>query len=119
MNLPELENNLNILQSLPNKPTLSAEDLKEEFDKAPNIIKDYINNTLLQAIENLIQNSINSSKTSLENSLTSTSTTKGLTAAMGKKLNDEKQKNISYGTAIPTEGVNGDIYLQYFDEQEE
>ena len=42
MNLPELENNLNKLESLPNKPTLSAEDLKEEFDKAPNIIKDYI-----------------------------------------------------------------------------
>lgn len=115
--LPELEDNLNILQSLPNKPTLSAENLKKEFDKAPNIIKEYINNTLLEAIETLVTNSISSAKTSIENNLESTSITKALSAAMGKKLNEEKQNLIKSGTSEPTGGNNGDIYLQYFEEE--
>lgn len=114
MSLPELEDNLNILQSLPNKPTLSADDLKAAFDKAPNKIKEYINNELLSAIEKLIDDSISTSKTSVENSLSSTSQTKALSAAMGKKLNDEKQKLIKSGTSTPTGGSHGDIYLQYF-----
>lgn len=116
MSLPELDDNLNILQSLPNKPTLSAEDLKEEFDKAPNLIKNYINNVLLEAIETLVTSSINAAKTSVENNLTSTSITKALSAAMGKKLNEEKQNLIKSGSSEPTGGSNGDIYLQYFEE---
>lgn len=41
-------------------------------------------------------------KTVINNTLTSTSTVEALSAAMGKKLNDEKQKNISYGTSTPS-----------------
>lgn len=40
-------------------------------------------------------------KTIINNTLTSTSSEEALSAAMGKKLNDEKQKNISYGSAVP------------------
>ena len=43
-------------------------------------------------------------KTVINNTLTSTSTVEALSAAMGKKLNDEKQKNISYGTSTPSRG---------------
>lgn len=53
-------------------------------------------------------------KTVINNTLTSSSTTEALSAAMGKKLNDEKQNNISFGTSTPSGGVNGDIYIQYF-----
>lgn len=52
--------------------------------------------------------------TEIENSLTSSDISKALSAAMGKKLNEEKQKLIRYGTDVPTEGENGDIYIQYF-----
>ena len=38
----------------------------------------------------------------VNNTLTSTSTTEALSAAMGKKLNDEKQKKVKYGTAAPS-----------------
>lgn len=55
-------------------------------------------------------------KTIINNTLTSNSTTEALSAAMGKKLNDEKQNLINSGTTIPTGGNNGDIYIQYFDE---
>lgn len=43
-------------------------------------------------------------KTVINNTLTSASTVEALSAAMGKKLNDEKQKNISYGTSTPSRG---------------
>ena len=56
-------------------------------------------------------------KTTIENVLTSSSTTNGLSAAQGKALKalvDGKQKSISKGTATPSGGSNGDIYIQYF-----
>ena len=53
-------------------------------------------------------------KTIINNTLASTSATEALSAAMGKKLNDEKQKLIKSGTSTPTGGSHGDIYLQYF-----
>lgn len=53
-------------------------------------------------------------KTVINNTLTSTSIDEALSAAMGKKLNDEKQKKISYGTDVPTGGVDGDLYDQIF-----
>ena len=53
-------------------------------------------------------------KTAINNTLTSTSTDEALSAAMGKKLNDEKQKKISFGTDVPTGGVDGDLYDQIF-----
>lgn len=59
----------------------------------------------------------NANKTTIENVLTSTSTANALSAAQGKILKgfiDEKQKNISKGTATPSGGSNGDIYIQYF-----
>lgn len=53
-------------------------------------------------------------KTVVNNTLTSTSTSEALSAAMGKKLNDEKQKKLSTGTGNPSGGANGDVYIQYF-----
>lgn len=56
-------------------------------------------------------------KTVVENVLTSTSTTNALSANQGKVLKgliDAKQKAITRGTATPSGGSNGDIYIQYF-----
>lgn len=114
MALPQLTDNLNITQSLPNKPTQEASELKIKFDEAGNIIKVYLNDTLLPAIENLISNA----KTPIENSLESESTIKALSALQGKNLKDlidTKQNKITYGTEIPTGGSDGDIYIQIFD----
>lgn len=117
MSLTKLNDNLNTIQSLPNKPTLEAEALKAEFDKSGNLIKTYINNTLTEEVEKLVQDSISSAKTPIENSLTNISTDKALSALQGKILKDEmetKQKTISYGLDTPTGGNDGDIYIQYF-----
>ena len=57
---------------------------------------------------------LEANKTIINNTLTSTDIKEALSAAMGKKLNDEKQKNLKYGTASPSGGNSGDIYIQYF-----
>lgn len=51
MNLPKLTNDLNIITTLSNRPTETAEELKAKFDEAGKIIKEYLNSTLLPNIE--------------------------------------------------------------------
>lgn len=214
MNLTKLNENMNNVQSLPDRPSLTAEELKQEFDKAPNAIKDYINEILTEELISILTqlesglsagdatiNTINSTiatmktkldgiatgankyvhptttgnkhipaggssgqilrwsadgtvawgndnnttyanvttsksglmsstdktklngiatgatKNTVENVLTSTSATNALSAAQGKALKaliDVKQKAITRGTAAPSGGSNGDIYIQYF-----
>ena len=114
MALPQLTENLNIIQSLPNKPTEEANELKIKFDEAGNIIKVYLNDILLPAIETLVSDA----KIPIENTLESESTIKALSALQGKNLKElvsTKQDKITYGTDIPTGGNDGDIYIQVFD----
>lgn len=51
MSFKRLDTNLNIHQSLPDQPTLSAEELKEKFDEAGNVIKDFINEHITELEE--------------------------------------------------------------------
>lgn len=51
MSFKKLDTNLNIHQSLPDQPTLSAEELKEKFDEAGNVIKDFINEHITELEE--------------------------------------------------------------------
>lgn len=53
MGIERLEDNLNIHQSLPNQPTLEAQELKKEFDRPANIIKDFINDILLPKLDEI------------------------------------------------------------------
>ena len=122
MSLPKLTENLNKVSSLPEKPTLQSDELQAVFDKAGNVIKEYINDTLTGAIEQLITSTVQANKTTVENVLTSTATTNALSSAQGKVLkglvdglDSSKQKLISVGSSIPEGGSNGDIYIQYFD----
>ena len=88
MALTELTQNLNVHQSLPDKPTLPAEELKAEFDKASIALKEYINEILTEEIETLINNTVESAKVIVENVLTSESTANALSASQGKTLKD-------------------------------
>lgn len=51
MALTPLSTNLNNIQALADKPSMTSAELKTEFDKAGNAIKSYINNTLIGEIE--------------------------------------------------------------------
>lgn len=56
--IPGLDDDLDVIQKLDDEPNdvggLTASELKAEFDKAGNIIKDYINNSLLPAISDTV-----------------------------------------------------------------
>ena len=54
-------------------------------------------------------------KTVINNTLTSTSTAEALSAAMGKKLNTDKQNKISYGTSVPLTLATGELFALYFE----
>lgn len=69
MNLPKLTENLNIHQSLPDKPTLTTEELKIAFDSAGNIIKDYLNDILTSAIDTGVEEEIATSTAGINNAI--------------------------------------------------
>lgn len=56
--IPGIDTDMDIIQKLDDEPNdvggLTAQELKEEFDKAGNIVKDYINDTLLPAISDTV-----------------------------------------------------------------
>lgn len=55
INLPNLTEDLNIIQSVDDQPTLTSSELKERFDEAGNKIKDYINNVLIKGINETLK----------------------------------------------------------------
>lgn len=74
MALTELTQNLNAIQSLPDQPTLTADELKAEFDKSANLIKEYLNDTLLSELNTLLTNLQNKDIT-LESAINKVKTT--------------------------------------------
>lgn len=107
MGLPKLNENLNIISSLPDKPTNSAIELKEKFDEAGNKIKDFLNNIFIPKVEE--------GQVTIVNDF-SGGTSSALSAEMGKKLDIEKQNLIKYGTTVPELKV-GEIFIQIFEEE--
>lgn len=54
MGLRKLLENLNIIQALPDKPTNTATELKQQFDLSGNKIKTYINETLTEDLDSAL-----------------------------------------------------------------
>lgn len=67
MELPKLTENLNIISSLPDRPAMTTNELKEQFDKAGNIIKEFLNNSFLPELERNLNLELEVMKTSLYN----------------------------------------------------
>lgn len=111
MALTKLTTNLNNIQALHDKPNtadgLTADQLKEKFDKAGNDIKTYINSTLTEELDAVVANTY--TETEIDNMFTGLSST-----YYNKTETDNKyQPKITYGTGTPTGGNNGDIYIKY------
>lgn len=68
MSLPECTVNTANIQNLPDSPNMSASELKQEFDKAGKEIKNYINDLLIPAIEDLVRTEKNTLSNSLKQS---------------------------------------------------
>ena len=100
---------INVIRALADEPSLTAAQLKAKFDEGSNIIKEYINVTLTNEIEAMI---------SAVNNVLGDVTNQQLACLTGLSANiltllSQKQKIISSGTAAPSGGENGDVYLRY------
>lgn len=120
MALTQLTDNLNIHQSLPDQPALTATELKQKFDEAANKIKTYINETLTTEIDTLIA-ALQGTDTSLSNALTTAQATLSQAVsditAIQTTLNGLKSgatTKITIGSSAPVSLDNGEVYLQYF-----
>lgn len=134
MALSELTANLNIHQSLPDQPALTADELKEEFDKAGNLIKEYLNGTLLSELNGII-NSLQNKDTNIDGTISnlqrivgeattnvtniqkSINTINTNITSIQYKVNNYKSgatTKITIGSSVPSSLANGEVYFQYF-----
>lgn len=114
MALTKLTTNLNNIQALHDRPNtsdgLTADQLKERFDRAGNDIKSYINNTLTEEIDSLTSD--NYSKSDIDDMFSGLSTTY-YNKTQVDNIAATLQPKITYGTATPSGGNDGDIYIKY------
>lgn len=114
MALTKLTTNLNNIQALHDRPNvtdgLTADELKERFDRAGNEIKSYINNTLTEELDDVVANTYSS--TEIDAMFTGLGSTYYNKTQIDSRI-ATLQPKITYGTGTPTGGSNGDIYIKY------
>ena len=94
--IPKLTADLNIHQRLEDQPTLSASELKQAWDKPANDIKDFINDVLIERINNAIEKM------------------EGFGDVLDKKVNAKLQEIYHVGKVITTSvDVNPATYLGF------
>lgn len=126
MSLPECTVNTANIQNLPDSPNISADELKQEFDKAGKELKEYINDLLIPAIENLVRTekdtlsrSLSETSTKLNNNLIEANSKIDKTKTELEKSTDSKiladnKKRYPVGKIImSTKNVNPSTYLGF------
>jgi hypothetical protein len=110
--LTKFTKNVNNIQALSDKPNetdgLTAEGLKEKFDKAGYDIKTFINETLIQEIEENINtmNYVADTDERLSNSRKCNNT-------FDNSMLARQNLKINYGSELPSSGEDGDIFFLY------
>ena len=123
MNLTHLTANVNNIQGLSDRPNtadgITAQQLKELFDKAGADIKLFLNGTLIEETEAYVNNNLKTAIESLQNAGFITSSDSRLTNS--RKCNNtfdnwstsRENLHITSGTSLPSSGTDGDIFLLY------
>lgn len=113
--MQQLETDLNYISSLPDRPAMATQDLKREFDKAGNVIKDYINNIMIPDLttfqtnlEASVANQMNSLRGELEERMNTLQTTlegelRDLQNTVNTALTQGLDSKTSYGDLVITE----------------
>lgn len=127
MELPQLTDNLNTIQSLADKPAIEADELKRLFDLNSNTIKTYINATLLPQLNTVLTNlqngdtslqaAINSVSAIANQAATDISTIQGNITTINNTLSGLKSgatTKVTIGANVPSSLANGEVYFQYF-----
>lgn len=117
MAISKLTDDLNIISSLPDRPTLTSQELKEQFDKASNLIKKYINEKLTEEVGTELQTTIESAKayvdelsSSLEESVNSKVTE--LETSVNNSISSVNSSLSSTNTTVAKKTVYGDITIE-------
>lgn len=107
MALTELTENLNVHQSLPNQPALNAEQLKQEWDKPANAIKEYINEVLTKELDAILDKKVEkiTGKSLSKNDYTDEEKTK--LAGIARNANNYSHPTNSGNKHIPAGGKSG------------
>ena len=69
LDIPKLTDDLNIIQSLQDQPTLSSQELKAKFDEGSNLIKDYINKLFLPKLQDTLEDNLQTMKDEIDKKL--------------------------------------------------
>ncbi len=115
MALTKLEENLSVIENLPDSPTLEPVELKRKFDEGAIKIKEYINEVLTAEIDKLITstkkemtNAINTTKKEITNTINTNKNT------MEKTFQEQLKKRYYVGKIImDTKNVNPASYLGF------
>lgn len=116
MTLTEFSKNVNNIQSLSDRPNaidgLSASELKQKYDQAGADIKEYLNETLLPELEEI---------------LATIPDTSNFVRTNDSRLSDSRKCNnnfdnwntartnlkVGYGTSLPSSADNGSLFFLY------
>lgn len=106
MSLSKFSEATNNVSALADKPTLTASQLKAVFDKVGGDLKEYINDTLTDELDEILATKV-----------TSVSGSRLMTTAEGTKLSGIEtgatKITIASGTAEPTSSTVADLYIQF------
>lgn len=121
INITNLTANVNNIQALSDRPNtadgITSQQLKERFDKAGADIKDYINNTLIEEIEEYL-NQAKSHIEAIETNYVATNDTRLSNSrqcnnSFDSYMTSRNNLHIKYGTSLPSTGEDGDIFFLY------
>lgn len=114
--MERLTADLNIISTLADQPAMSARELKAKFDEAGNIIKDFLNDHLLEeleewqaSIDTTIENNISRLARDLETSINNLQTT------LEGEIQTLQNSVSSLGTTAGKKVVYGDFVIQATD----
>ena len=122
INITNLTANVNNIQALSDRPNtadgITAQQLKERFDKAGADIKDYINNTLIEEIEGYLRQAKShieaiENMDLVEDDDSRLTNSRRCNNTFDSYMTSRTNLHISYGTSLPESGTDGDIFFLY------
>lgn len=114
MPLTKMTTNVNNIQALSDRPNtidgLTSSELKEKFDKAGTDLKNYLNSTLTEELDEILAtiptNYVTTSDSRLTNSRTCNNSFDDWSVA-------RTNLKIGYGATLPSSGDEGSIFFLY------
>lgn len=108
MSLTQCQSDTNVIENLPDSPTLDTQELKRKFDAGSSGIKDFINTVLLEEIETLVATEKRNLQTIIANEK------KNLLANITEQILEDNKKKYYVGKIIiDTKNVNPATYLGF------